>query len=353
MLKQFGSAYLILGTCIAAGMLGLPIVTAQYHFTLTVILLVSSWLIMTTGAWCLLQVNMTMPARANFLSMSEATLGKTAKNITWFIYLMLLYSILCAYLSASGDVLQSLMQHIELNVPRWLATIMAAVILGSFVLRGIHTVDLTNRFLMSIKFVICFLLILSVAPFVHESKLSTGNWQLSASTWLVVITAFGYANILPSIRDYLNNDRKKIVRIFTISSSIPLILYFAWIIVIQGALSRHALIALNNSPNTNSLLISNIASLTHNTMLHSVSLLFISICSVTGFLSVSTSLIDVWADGLQNKRRVLIALLAFVPPIVVVIFDPSIFVHALAYAGMCCILMFVVLPVMMYSKKFG
>ena len=65
------------------------------------------------------------------------------------------------------------------------------------------------------------------------------------------------ANILPSIRDYLNNDRKKIMRVFVISSFIPVILYFVWIAVIQGALPRfgaQGLSAFNNSPNTNSLL---------------------------------------------------------------------------------------------------
>src|SRR3990167_5306883 len=158
-LKQFGSIYLILGTCIAAGMLGLPIVTAQYHFTLTALMIFSAWLIMSIGAWCLLQVNMQMPRNANFISMSEATLGKTVKIITWFIYLMLLYSLICAYLAASGDLLHTLILDMKIAAPRAVATCLAAFILGYIVYLGIHSVDLTNRFLMSAKFIICMLLI--------------------------------------------------------------------------------------------------------------------------------------------------------------------------------------------------
>src|SRR3989338_9096892 len=238
MSKQFGSIYLILGTCIAAGMLGLPIVTAEYHFALTTIMLISSWLLMTIGAFCLLQVNMTMPHGANFISMSEIMLGRIIKYITTVIFLILLYSLICAYLAASSDLLQALFLHIQTTIPRWLATLLATVILGSIVYPGIHTVDIANRFLMSAKFVICFLLIGSVFPFTHIEKLSGGNWNWSTSSWLVIITSFGYGNILPSIRDYLDNDRKKIMRVFFISSVIPPILYFVWIGVIHGALSR-------------------------------------------------------------------------------------------------------------------
>jgi tyrosine-specific transport protein len=316
---------------------------------------------MSTGAWCLLQVNMTMPRGANFISMSEATLGRIAKCITWVAYLMLLYSLICAYLAASSDLLQSLFLHIHAFMPRWIATALATLILGSIVFQGIRSVDIANRFLMSVKFVICFLLIGSVFPYAHFDKLSGGHWNWDGSAWLVVITSFGYGNILPSIRDYLDNDRNKIMRVFFISSFIPIILYFVWISVIQGALPRfgiHGLSALNNSPNTNSLLMSEITALTHHVIIKTMGVLFISICSITGFLSVSISLMDALTDGLKRKnygvQRVGIAALTFLPPMLIVIFDPAIFIHALAYAGICCLYILVILPITMFvSQKRG
>ncbi|OGT25610.1 MAG: hypothetical protein A3I77_04860 [Gammaproteobacteria bacterium RIFCSPLOWO2_02_FULL_42_14] len=357
MIKQFGSVYLILGTCIAAGMLGLPIVTAEFHFALTSIMLLSSWIIMTIGAWCLLQVNMRMPPHANFISMSETTLGKSFKYITWVIYLLQLYSLICAYLAGSGDLLQSLFRDIHAIIPRFAATILATIILGSVVYGGIRAVDLTNRFLMSAKFVICFLLIGSVIPFSHFNALAQGDWRINPSAWLVIITSFGYASILPSIRDYLHNDRRQLTRVFWIGSIIPPILYFIWIAVIQGALPRfgiHSLEAMNNSANTNSMLMSDIASLTHHVILQSISVVFISICAITGFLSVSTSLMDVLTDGLRRKKhgidRMLIAVLTFLPPVCIVIFDPAIFIRALAGAGICCLYILVILPILMYVR---
>src|SRR3990167_9058094 len=86
--KTFGALYLILGTCIAAGMLGLPIVSAEAHFLATFIMLLCAWALMTGGAWCLLQVNLRMPLGVNFITMSEKTLGRLGKTVTWVIYLL-------------------------------------------------------------------------------------------------------------------------------------------------------------------------------------------------------------------------------------------------------------------------
>ena len=142
------------------------------------------------------------------------------------------------------------------------------------------------------------------------------------------------------------------MKIFWIGSLIPITLYIVWIGVIHGALSRQALIAMNNSPNTNSLLMSMLSALTHEPIIQSISIVFISICSVTGFLSVTTSLFDTLTDGLHVPiSRLWIALLALAPPTVIVIFYPEIFIHALAYAGLCCLYSLVILPITMYFKN--
>jgi tyrosine-specific transport protein len=271
---------------------------------------------------------------------------------------MLLYSLICAYLSASGDLLQTLLHHLHWMVPRWIATVFATFILGFVVFQGIRSVDVANRFLMSTKFVICLLLIGSVLPFIHLSALNAGNWHFDSDAWLVIITSFGYSTILPSIRDYLHNDKQKLMRVFIIGSIIPLILYFVWIAVIQGALPRfgaQGLVAMNNSANTNSLLMSQIGALTDIKVVRSISIVFISICSITGFLSVSTSLMDSLTDVFKREKhgshRLWIAAIAFLPPMLIVILYPEIFIRALAYAGACCLYVLVALPIAMFMKQ--
>ncbi|OGT53778.1 MAG: hypothetical protein A3E84_02105 [Gammaproteobacteria bacterium RIFCSPHIGHO2_12_FULL_42_13] len=347
--KTFGALYLILGTCIAAGMLGLPIVSAEAHFLATFIMLLCAWALMTGGAWCLLQVNLRMPLGVNFITMSEKTLGRLGKTVTWVIYLLFMLSLLCAYLSASSDLLHVFFESLRIPVPRSLCTVIAVIILGGVVYRGISTVDMINRFLMSAKLFICFIVMIAVFPHSHLSNLPATHWRFNGDTLLVMITAFGYATILPSIRDYLGDDRKKLLRIFLGGSLIPITLYLIWILLIQGALPSTELVAMNHSANTNSLLMHALASLTHHPIIESISIMFVSICSITGFLGTSLAFVDALRDGMHDAfSRLSLLLIALFPPMLVVIFYPAIFIQALAYAGMCCLYLLVLLPVMMY-----
>ena len=339
-------------------MLGLPVVTAQYHFGLTALMIISAWMLMTLGAWCLLQVNCAMPSGSNLISMSEARLGNTVKWITWCIYLLLLYSLICAYAAAAGDLLHTFLRNMHLTIPRWSATLVAVFILGSIVTHGIRSVDYVNRLLMSAKLIICLLLISAVTPFSHPAHLSQGDLHWHSSSWLVIICAFGYAIILPSIRDYIGNNKKELTRIVIIGSLTPMILYFIWVAVIQGALPRfgdHSLSAMNHSANTNSMLMSAIAQLTHLKIIKTLSVVFISICSITGFLGVSLCLMDFLSDGLKRKKqggnRAVLATITFLPPALIVIFNPAIFTSALAYAGAFCLYILVGLPIAMFIAQ--
>lgn len=354
-MKQLGALYIILGTCIAAGLLGMPIVTASGTFGLTTLMIISAWILMSFGAWCLLQVNLWLPPESNMVSMAEATLGKTVKAITWVIYLALLYSLICAYLAAAGDIAHALLHDIHIDIPRWGSTVFAAVLIGLIVYRGIRGVDLVNRLLMTVKLAILIAIIALVTPHVHLAHLSEGNFHWKGSTWLVIICSFGYAIIIPSIRVYLHSDKKVLNRVVMMGSFIPMIIYLIWTAVIQGALPHagaHGLIAMNHAADTNSMLMSQLVDLTHHPLLDSISVLFVSICAITGLLGVSISLTDFLSDGLNMPKKgwntAILVTFALLPALLVVIIDPAIFTSALAYAGFFCLYVLVALPIAMY-----
>lgn len=358
MLKQLGALYIILGTCIAAGLLGLPIITANNHYIISVLMVLSAWCLMTSGAWCLMKVTLWSPENSNLISMSELTLGKFAKYLTWFAYLFLFYSLICAYLAATGDVVQALLNAIHIPITRTWATLLSTLSIGVIIYHGIRSVDLCNRVLMSVKLIICITLIALVAPHVHLQPLMTeGDLAWHGSPWLVIICAFGYATIIPTIRDYLGGNEKQLRRIVLIGSIIPLILYLVWIGVIQGAISRygaHGLLAMSNSEKTNSMLMEQLTAAVHQPLLASMSVIFISICSITGLLGVSLCMTDFLADGLKQKkegfRKLAMVILALLPSTVITIIKPSLFMQALAYAGICCIYILILLPVAMYAR---
>ncbi|MBV9575717.1 MAG: tryptophan/tyrosine permease, partial [Gammaproteobacteria bacterium] len=114
--KLIGGILLVVGTTVGAGILALPIATAELGFWGSTLLLISCWAVMTTCAFLFLEVNLWLPAKSNVVSMAGATLGKTGQAIAWVVYLLLLYSILSAYIAGGGDLLHYLLSTSGMNI---------------------------------------------------------------------------------------------------------------------------------------------------------------------------------------------------------------------------------------------
>src|SRR5690349_12424057 len=149
--KIIGSVLMILGTSVGAGMLALPVVTAHESIPMSFLMLIVSWGVMTIGAFFILEVSFWLDPNTNMISMADKTLGTWGRLSTWVIYLLLLYSLICAYLSGISDIIQGLLAYIHLDIPRWLSTVSGLLLFGLIVQRGIGFVDVVNRGLMSIK----------------------------------------------------------------------------------------------------------------------------------------------------------------------------------------------------------
>lgn len=351
--KAFGCILMILGTAFGAGMLALPVVTAHETLTMSLTLLVFSWLIMTIGAFSLLEVNLWLPANTNMISMAHRTLGTYGRSFTWIIYLLLLYSLICAYLSGISDIIQGLLSTIHTPIPSWIATLLGLGLFGTVVYKGIGTVDLLNRGLMSFKLIAYFAIVLLVGRHIHLKPLFTGDYAFHNNAFMVMFTSFGYAIILPSLRNYVDSNKVLLKKVVLVGSLLPLLFYGVWIIIIQGLIPKEGADGLSGmmSSHTNSMLMQSISSKVNIGWVSSVANLFISICAVTAFLGVSICLTDFIADGLKMKKAggtgILVYAIAFLPPLLIVLLSPEIFIQALNYAGILCILLLIILPLMM------
>ena len=165
--------------------------------------------------------------------------------------------------------------------------------------------------------------------------------------------------MLPNImntRDvvYFESDVKKLRRAILIGSLIPLVCYIFWDMVIMGVLpleGLHGLIAIMQSKNSTSDLVNSLNSVAANDFITFAVKLFTSICVLTSFLGVSLCLMDFMADGLQVEKKgfnkIIVSLITFVPPVVIVMFWPNMFIKALEYAGIYCVVLLVLMPAWM------
>ncbi len=352
--KLLGGILLIVGTSIGGGMLALPVATAEVGLANSALFLLLCWLIMTAGALLMLEVNLRLPAGSNMVSMAKATLGLPGQLIAWIAYLFLLYTLLAAYISGGSDVLHGLLQQIHLEVPAPLTAMLFTALFGFIVYGGIRTVDYVNRGLMFGKLGIYLLLILIISPHITLPTLQGGSATAITGSLMILITSFGFASIVPSLRDYFHDDKQTLRRVILWGSLIPLVCYTLWEAVIMGVVARggpHGLMALFTSDHATSGLTEALQFAIQNPWISGFFNFFTSICMITAFLGVSLGLFDFLADGLQLKKSGIQGqctfMLTFLPPLAVVLISPGIYLHALNYAGVCCVVLLLLLPTLM------
>lgn len=352
--KLLGCILLIVGTCIGAGMLALPIATAEVGFIGSFALLIGCWVVMTAGAFLLLEVNLWMPLNSNLITMAKTTIGPFGQGLAWVTYLLLLYSLLCAYTAGGSDLFHHVLGNFGVNLPASFAAILFTVLFGIVVYLGIRSIDYVNRGLMVFKFASYIAVVALLSPYITKMNLLSGDIQKMATeaAIMVSITSFGYASIVPSLRIYFNGDVVKLKKAIFIGSLIPLICYIAWDAVVMGTIQGDkGLYALIHSNNSTSDLVKLISQISTTGSIGFFANLFTSVCVLTSFLGVSLCLVDFLADGLNLQKagwsKFFLHLLIYLPPLTIVLFFPNIFVKALEYAGIYCVVLLIFMPAWM------
>jgi len=355
--KFIGGLLLIVGTSIGGGMLALPVSTAEVGFANSLIFLVLCWLIMTTGALLILEVNLRLPAGSNMVSMAKHTLGLPGQIVAWCAYLILLYALLSAYISGGSDVFHGLLAQMHVNLPEWATSLLFTAVFSLVVYGGIRSVDYVNRGLMFGKLGVYLLLVVIISPHVNLSTLSGGSLKAITGSLMILVTSFGFASIVPSLREYFHDDVATLRKVILYGSLVPLTCYIIWDAVIMGTVQRDGsggLLALMNNPHATSGLTQALSGAVHSSLISGFFGFFTSICMITAFLGVSIGLFDFLADGLTLKKTGLqgkgTLALTFLPPLAIVLFNPGIYLHALGYAGICCIVLLLLLPSLMTWK---
>jgi len=352
--RFIGGVLLIVGTSIGGGMLALPVASAAIGFWQSSLFLLLCWAFMTIGAFFILEANLYLPRGKHMVSMAAATLGNYGLLAAWISYLFLLYTLLSAYISGGADVLNSLLFKINIHLADWQASTLFTLIFGLIVYGGIYYVDFANRGLMFGKLAVYGLLILLIAPHIELQHLHYGNIKYITGSIMLLVTSFGFAIIVPNLREYFNDDIQTLKKVILVGSLIPLFCYLAWDAVIIGSLptgETEGLQSLMNNPHTTSALATMLSAQVQNPTITALFTFFTSICMLTAFLGVSLCLYSFLADGLQlreyGRHGFGLFLLTFLPPLLVVIYYPGAYIHALNYAGIFCIILLLLLPALM------
>lgn len=358
--RTIGSILMIAGTAIGAGMLALPLKTAAAGFFPSIALFIACFIFMTYTVFILLEANlMSKDSNANLITMAKERLGKPAQAIAWVTFLLLLYSVSAAYMSAGGSLINSLLNTVQgvWAIPMYATMVLFALLFGSIIFFGTHVIDHINKILV-LGLIVSFLaLIGDMLPFIHLEYSSQGDVNYLWAAVPVVMLSFTSHVIVPSLRTYLHNDVKHLKLALGIGMTIPLVFYTCWEFLILTLIPSEGpaglvAIAHGNHP---------MKAMTE-VLQYNLGLTFIatavgvfSFCAlVTSFIAVNLSLRDFLSDGFgiskDTRGRIIISTLTLLPPLIYAIAFPKGFTVALGYAGVFVAIIYGILPTLMVYK---
>ena len=359
--KFFCGVSLITGTSIGAAALALPIVSSGLGFWGTLYSFFICWLVMYLAGLMVAEVSAHCGSEKSFISMAEYTLGKKSRYPIGFAYLILLYSLLAAYFRGGADLIHSILDITKIVPPMTIIETMPFVLITFIIVySGAGLIDLLNR-IMVVGLVTSFFILIISCFYVVDWDLNIANKDFNFSLMLqllpVIITAFGYQVVIPSVRHYLEDDVNLLPRIILVGSLIPFALYFVWSILIYVALPYTGVYSINalgvsaHPAIDLPLFLYNI----YNQPLITNSISSFAFFALTSsILGIAISLFDFLADRLlytkHNFNRITVVIFTVIPPALFSYFYPEGFMMALSLAGIFVAILNGILPVLMVYK---
>lgn len=351
--KLLGSILLISGCCIGAGMLGLPVLSGYAGFVPASFIFAVCWLFMLTTGLLLLEVNLWTGKDSHIVTMAEQTLGYIGKAISWGLFLFLFYSLMVAYVTASGSLINDFIEQVSgIKLIPGVGSVLSCLLFGAIIYWGTQAVDWFNRLLMLGLIFSYTLLVVIGSKHVDVKLLQYVDWSQVTLVIPAAILSFGFHNLIPSLTNYLNGDVKALKYAFVIGSAIPLLIYLVWEWLILGIVPLTDFKAALDQGEIATQALRNAVGASWVT---DVAEAFAFFAIITSLLGVALSFVDFLADGLSIKKtpsgKAALTLLVLVPPLIFALLYPTIFLVALSYAGgFGAVVLFGILPAVMVWK---
>jgi tyrosine-specific transport protein len=347
--KVFGGALLVSGTCIGAGMLGLPVSTAASGFYPTLGLFLICWCLMTLSAFLMLEVSLWFKNDTNLISMAHATLGKKGEVLAWVTYVLFLYALMAAYTAGGGGIAGDVLVH--LGFSKAASTSLYVCAFGGLVYCGARWVDIANRGIMIGLLLAYFGLVYFITPHVEIEQIRGGEGKYLWFTLPLLVTSFGFHLLIPTLKTYFNGQVKPLRLALLLGSLIPLIVYLAWEWIVLGTIPLKGdggLIWMLHHGNPAVELSKGLQGMIHNGWIAGLAKAFSFFAILSSFIGVALGLFDFFADGFKIKKnkkgRFLLVGLTFIPPFIFASIYPKGFLLALSYAGVFAAVLLVIFP---------
>ena len=349
-------ALLVTGNLIGAGLLALPMQTGGAGLLYSVLAM-----LVFCGAMYFSAIVLAREAverkedNFNYPSLYGHYLGSFGKWLATIANLLILYGLLTAYIGGGTTIIVSAIsekigsgQVVTISV-----TLGLFAVLSAFTAAGAGFVARYNQFLMLFLGILFVSLVVMGAGHTELNKMLFHDVRFLPIAVPVILTAFHFHNIIPTICKDMEWDLSAISRAMLLGMTIGFIMNLVWVGVGIGVLP---LTIGNNSilagfqqglPATVPL-----GRILADPLFSSIAIAFSLTAICTSYAANGIGLMDFNRDlfGDGSKGRVLLA--TFFPPLLIALLFPTIFLKAIGVVGGVGIaLLFGVLPAVIYFMK--
>ncbi|QLB12810.1 tyrosine-specific transport protein [Bisgaardia hudsonensis] len=348
--KTFGSALIVAGTTIGAGMLAMPLTSAEMGFSYTLLLLFTLWLLLSYSALLFVEVYQKAERQdAGIATLAEQHFGIIGRILATLSLVIFMYAILTVYALGGGNLLAPFLDFLGENAES-ISIILFVIVFAIAVTIGTQAVDAFTRILFLVKLVAFFFVLLMMLPLVTSENLGALplKYLVIISASPVFFTSFGFHVVIPSINNYLDGDIRRLRIAIIGGTAIPLVAYILWQMATHGVFSQLQFIEIiRQDPTLNGLIAATLQA-TGSSFISEFVRLFSALALITSYLGVALALVDCLDDLLKrvniNANRISLSLLTFVPVLLFALFYRD-FLGVLSYAGQMFTFYGLVLPV--------
>ncbi|RYU67583.1 tyrosine transporter [Aliivibrio finisterrensis] len=342
--KLFGSALILSGTALGAGMLAIPMVLAQFGLFYSTLLMLVICAGTTYSALLLTEACSKTELAFGINTVANRTLGKGGQVITNALFYLLLICMLIAYILGAADLLKRILAIFDIEMSIEVAQIGFTLVASMFVVCGTQIIDKLNRvlFLFMISMLAITLIILVPGISVDNlTQVTNTDKGMLFGTSTILFTSFASMPVIPSLVAYNKEaSRQQLRNMIIIGSVIPLICYLVWLYAVVGNLNADEITHFSNISD----LIQTFSA--KNEYIEIILSIFTSLALLTSFLGVAMALYNQNKDMISHNK-VVTYVCTFVLPLLGASLAADQFLSVLGYAGVILAFLAIFIPLAM------
>lgn len=329
------AALLVAGNLLGVGILALPIKVGISGFLPSLIDILIICSLMVISAFVI--ASRLSPEKSNFdlPSFFHQELGVFGYWIATICNLILLYGVLVVYLSAISSIVANIF---PIAVSEQLVTVLYFLFATSLIMFGRKVLKQGNVILL-IAIFICFIVLVKtgVKDF-NSTLLSYTNWKYLPLGLPVVVSAFHFHNIIPTVARYVNHDQKSIRKVILTGVGIGLVMNLIWVLVILGSLAP----AMGQNSIMDTFVAGLPATIPMTHLLHShiftmAGFIFAALAATASYVANGTGLFGFMRDltytYFKTSNKIIVGTLAFAVPLIITLIYPQAFLAAVDIVG--------------------